>query len=229
MVERRITRDGLDDLTEDVIVNAAGLGALELFDDPAPTSVIRGCLVHVAPPTTLSRPVSYNYTPGPAVYQNAQGEAVDVYFYPRADAWILGGSRRLGTWADGAWSGAPIVGPTVDIGGQAVPEPVLTVNRALIQQRTGADIAAQPMRATFGYRFARDLDGDGVRLGVSEERGRPVAHNYGHGGAGVTLSWSCAITLARRLHEHGLLDDASPIPHTPAADLQRLIHREVLG
>lgn len=229
IVERRLTRDELGNLTEDVIVNAAGLGALDLFDDPAPTSVIRGCLVHVAPPDALAQPISYNYTPGPAVYQNAQGDAVDVYLYPRADAWILGGSRRLGTWSEGTWTGDPLGGPTVDIGGQTVPEPVLSVNRELIYDLTGADIANQPMGATFGYRFARDLDGEGVRLEVAEKQGRPVAHNYGHGGAGVTLSWSCAITVARRLRAHGLLDDASPAPHAPAADLQRLIRREVLG
>jgi hypothetical protein len=116
-----------------------------------------------------------------------------------------------------------------------VPEPVLTINRDLIANLTGADIADQPMRATFGHRFARDLEGAGVRLDVSAEAGRPVAHNYGHGGAGVTLSWSCAVMVARRLLERDLLreSDRQPVefPSERAsffADLQQLAAREVL-
>ena len=31
-----------------------------------------------------------------------------------------------------------------------------------------------------------------VRLEVETISGRMVVHNYGHGGAGVTLSWGCA-------------------------------------
>lgn len=31
-----------------------------------------------------------------------------------------------------------------------------------------------------------------VRLEEEEVDGRRVVHNYGHGGAGVTLSWGCA-------------------------------------
>jgi len=31
-----------------------------------------------------------------------------------------------------------------------------------------------------------------VRLEVEAIEGRAVVHNYGHGGAGVTLSWGCA-------------------------------------
>lgn len=233
--KRRITRGTLGDVPGDVLINCTGLGTLELFDDPAPTTVIRGCLVHVTPPTEIEQPRSYNYTPGPDVYATADGDPADVYFYPRSDVWILGGTRRTGTWRDGAWHGPPLDGPTVDIGGQAVPEPVLTINRELIGNLTGADIADQPMRATFGHRFARDLDGAGVRLDVSEEADRPVAHNYGHGGAGVTLSWSCAVMVARRLLERDLLRDSDRQPvEFPSerasffANLQQLAAREVL-
>jgi hypothetical protein len=60
------------------------------------------------------------------------------------------------------------------------------------------------MRATVGYRFARDLQGDGVRLDTSAVDDRLVVHNYGHGGAGVTLSWSCAVEVARHLQRHDL-------------------------
>jgi hypothetical protein len=52
-----------------------------------------------------------------------------------------------------------------------------------------------------GYRPVRDPDGDGVRLELAQEAGRSVVHNYGHGGAGITLSWGCVLRVARILDD----------------------------
>jgi D-amino-acid oxidase len=44
-----------------------------------------------------------------------------------------------------------------------------------------------------------------VRLELERREGPWVIHNYGHGGAGVTLSWGCAeevVGLARRALAH---------------------------
>jgi D-amino-acid oxidase len=40
-----------------------------------------------------------------------------------------------------------------------------------------------------------------VRLEAEVISGRKVIHNYGHGGAGVTLSWGCADEVARMLSQ----------------------------
>jgi glycine/D-amino acid oxidase-like deaminating enzyme len=186
-----------------VLVNCTGYGSGTLFDDEPNLALVKGVLVHVHvdrrhPAGHRPPPFSYNYTPDRSVYPAPSGGAADVYWYPRVDSWVLGGTRlsgRLDRW--GRWSGEEPAGPTVDIDGVAVPAPVLDLNRELIESATGVDIAPWPRTATVGYRCARTPESGGVRLEPETMGNQLIVHNYGHGGAGVALAWSCAVRVAQ--------------------------------
>lgn len=89
-----------------------------------------------------------------------------TYVVPRTHEVVLGG-----TDVEGEWSRTP---------DPAVAEQVLHRATALVPALDGARV----LRHKVGLRPARPQ----VRL----EREGDVVHCYGHGGAGVTLSWGCA-------------------------------------
>jgi D-amino-acid oxidase len=90
--------------------------------------------------------------------------AVMTYFFPHADHVILGGTALTANLAPDAATAAAIVERCAAIEPRLRDAPV-----------RGHRVGLRPVRAT-------------VRL---ERDGRTI-HNYGHGGAGVTLSWGCA-------------------------------------
>ncbi|MFC5803302.1 FAD-dependent oxidoreductase [Streptomyces formicae] len=93
-------------------------------------------------------------------------------FYPHGDTVVLGG-----TAIDGEGSLTPDDKAAAGILARcAQVEPRLAQARVLEHR-----IGARPTRATVRVEAERD-----------EEGGTVVVHNYGHGGAGVTLSWGCA-------------------------------------
>jgi D-amino-acid oxidase len=98
-----------------------------------------------------------------------------TYVVPRTHEIVVGG-----TDVEGEWSRTP---------DPAVAEQVLHRATALVPALEGARV----LRHKVGLRPARP----GVRL----ERVGQVVHCYGHGGAGVTLSWGCADDVV------GLLDE----------------------
>lgn len=109
-----------------------------------------------------------------------------AYVIPRRDGIILGGT----------------CGPGADTMPDAAQEAgILRRARALEPALAGAEVVARAV----GLRPARDE----VRL-APELRGMlRVVHNYGHGGAGVTLSWGCA-------------DEAASLAEAAAASRLRL-------
>jgi len=102
-------------------------------------------------------------------YFDQQPETL-TYTIPRSDFTVLGGTAQIDDWG-------------MDIR----PE-----DNALILEKVEALWPeldrSKIIGGTVGLRPSRSE----VRLEVEDIGGRKVVHNYGHGGAGVTLSWGCA-------------------------------------
>jgi D-amino-acid oxidase len=103
------------------------------------------------------------------VVDDGGGRAL-TYVVPRVDDVVVGGTAEEGA-DDLAVDDATAAG---------------ILQRAIALVPALAD--ARILRHKVGLRPARPT----VRLDAEDRGGRPVVHCYGHGGAGVTLSWGCA-------------------------------------
>jgi D-amino-acid oxidase len=97
-----------------------------------------------------------------------------VYVVPRSRDIVLGGTDEEGEWDRR---------PDPDVAKQILERAV-----ALVPQLRKA--------AVLGHRVGLRPARPDVRLDVEEVDGTRVVHCYGHGGAGVTLSWGCADEVA---------------------------------
>lgn len=181
----------------DLVVVCAGLGSPALVGDDRPQRLLRGHLIHLDP-LPVEWPdaarTSFHYLPTPAVFTQPDGSPGELYFYPRSDVWILGGTRQpMRRTLEGDLVAEGEAGPTRTIGGAEIPAVVYDLHRELLGSWLGVDIDRANPRVVAGLRYARDPAQAGVRIDVDHSSGRPVVCNYGHGGAGVTLSWGCAI------------------------------------
>ena len=218
---REITSiEELEQSKSDVIVNCLGRWAVELFpEDKKNTRIIRGHMVkvgiHEVPRDERDQYFSYNYQPHMSVYSrkyiNDQGEPVttpaDVYFYPRSDGWLLGGSRQEGypeLGQDWRKTDEQIYGQKFkkDSWAEEVPKPIWTLNQELILDITGVDIADEKYQSFsyIGYRFGRTP----IRIEAGNElrdNSKLLFHNYGHGGGGYTLSWGSAYEVLKAIED----------------------------
>ncbi|MDT0454200.1 FAD-dependent oxidoreductase [Streptomyces sp. DSM 41527] len=104
------------------------------------------------------------------------GSADTTYVLPQPYGVVLGGTAR-----ENAWSREP---------GPAVAEAIVARCARRFPELAGARIREHKV----GLRPARPA----VRLAVERlPDGTPCVHNYGHGGAGVTVSWGCADEVLR--------------------------------
>jgi D-amino-acid oxidase len=96
------------------------------------------------------------------------------YYFPHGDLAVLGGTEEAGNWS---------LEPD-----PATAERILNRCAAVEPRLRGVTVTAHRV----GLRPVRPS----VRLEAeSLDGGRLVLHNYGHGGAGVTLSWGCALDV----------------------------------
>ncbi|MEV5128471.1 FAD-dependent oxidoreductase [Streptomyces decoyicus] len=106
------------------------------------------------------------------------GAAETTYVLPQPYGVVLGGTAR-----ENAWSREP---------DPAVAEAIVARGARRFPELAGARVLAHKV----GLRPARPA----VRLEVERlAGGTPCVHNYGHGGAGVTVAWGCADEVLRRV------------------------------
>jgi D-amino-acid oxidase len=98
-----------------------------------------------------------------------------IYTIPRRDVTVLGGTAQKGDW-------------TMEIR-EEDEEDILKKCESLWPELDRANIVGRAV----GLRPSRTE----VRLEKEHVGDKVVVHNYGHGGAGVTLSWGCADEVAR--------------------------------
>jgi len=93
------------------------------------------------------------------------------YIYPRGDQCVLGGSFEEGKWS---------MGVDDDLTQAILMRAAEFDERLKDPEILDVRVGLRPLRAE--VRLEKDALPDGT----------PLIHNYGHGGAGYTLSWGCA-------------------------------------
>lgn len=186
----KINSEELDDLSDTKIINCTGYGSKELFNDKSMIA-LKGHLIKI--PYSGNKPLSFSYTYDPNDYDNS------VYMYPRKESILFGGSQLEGQVIDGEWTGEEPEN-TITVNGVEIPERIYEVNKDITDQYAHLDLDSAD--ATYGYRPYRK---EGVRI----EEDNNIIHNYGHGGAGVTLSWWSAMKVAQ-IYDNNVSSDILP-------------------
>ncbi|MGC0377408.1 FAD-dependent oxidoreductase [Streptomyces sp. SAI-229] len=100
-----------------------------------------------------------------------------TYIYPHARTVVLGGTSDRGNWD---------------------PSPDEEATRRIVARCATVEpsiAGARILEQRVGLRPARTR----IRLTEEHHQGRLLVHNYGHGGAGLTLSWGCAREVTERI------------------------------
>jgi D-amino-acid oxidase len=181
----------------DAVVNCAGLGARDLAGGEDRMYALRGQIVRLR---RTDLPVIAVAGAPISVFLDGDQEAVDAggltYLVARFDDIVLGGTyerldRAAERGADAAWSSATrrgILSRCADaLAALGAGDAPLTAD---LRRYAASDGLPAEARDDGGLRPFRDP----IRVERDDDLpgGARLVHNYGHGGAGVTLSWGCA-------------------------------------
>lgn len=184
--------DDIQNLPSDLIINCTGIRSAQLFSEAFTASLGHVQFIPGAPIIThkSGEAISYNVSPGAEVYAHANGEEADVYFYPRSNGWTFGGSRivnEFDLFDEDKLSQKEIL----------QPKTIYDLNREVIMQSYGidADVFEGSIKKK-AWRFIRKQE-KGLKVEPETVGNKLIIHNIGHGGAGVTLSWGCALDVLK--------------------------------
>lgn len=166
-----------------LVVNASGLGARELAGDSAVTPM-RGQVLHV--PNALGLTEALDAT---------EPDGRITYIYPFTRHVVLGGTYEPGQERCET--------------DEATLLEILERCRQLLAlhgYERAAELGRERLRAVAGLRPARVLSGrmEAVRIEREDTAHGQVIHAYGHGRAGVTLSWGTAWRVQKLVDKAGV-------------------------
>ncbi|WP_067971003.1 FAD-dependent oxidoreductase [Mycolicibacter icosiumassiliensis] len=161
-----------------VIINCAGLGGGELGDDTT-MDPHRGALLRVINDGSTMPQITAAHAVAHDVGTHDQNM---IFIVPRgADRLLLGGLVEPGQYDTAlTWEGYPPLREMLERCTEFLP----ALHRARLDPADPLRVGLRPFRK------------DGVRL--EAQPGTRILHNYGHGGAGVSLSWGCAEAVAEQ-------------------------------
>ncbi len=200
IINKEVNLEKPDKLNHKIIINCSGINSNTIQDEPDHPLVMLGHLIKIEqkiiPTDSNGRIISFNFSPGKEHYSNASGEALDVYFYPRENDIVFGGSRFKGTVdSDNNWVG----NNNCDV---KFPDQILKINQEILEHTFGFEIDEScKMNYQKGLRYLRNKE-DGLKLEQESNSDQYIIHNYGHGGAGVTLSWGCAFRILNMIQKY---------------------------
>lgn len=206
-IQKHITHEDLKSFSSDIIINCAEIGGPSLAGEELDPIFYRGHILVIkdTPPLTGTdgKTISYNFTPPLDMYKSEQGNKQDLYFYPRSSGWVIGGSRQKGVLTESNdWIGEQVIEPSILVGDQRMPAQIETIHQEILEHTYGIDLAKyQDRTLKVGYRYMGNKE-MGLRLDSEEKFNKLIVHNYGHGGAGVTLSWGCAYQVANLISKN---------------------------
>jgi D-amino-acid oxidase len=165
----------------DVIINCSGLGAKELGDDSV--YPLRGALVRVLNDSAIGQKLDVAHC---VSHDESQPDQDIVFIVPRGDKMIvLGGLAEPDEWSK-----------DISLDNYAPVREMLARCVRFFPPLAAANFdVSEPVRV--GLRPFRKQN---VRLEV-DPVDQTIIHSYGHGGAGVTLSWGCAEEIAALAHK----------------------------
>ncbi len=171
-----------------VVVNCSGVGARDLVPDPA-VMAVRGQVVIAANPGIEEFYINRDEEP-PWI----------VYMFPHGDTVLLGGTNEEGVWDEDPKP--------------SIAERIVAQCAAIDPRLSGAAILGHRVGLR-PYRPEVRLESEPLSASPSSPPQGVLWHNYGHGGAGVSLSWGCAAEIAAAiLGTPGRAPDAAHQPHT---------------
>jgi hypothetical protein len=123
----------------------------------------------------------------------------------------LGGSRQAGQLGQEYWDEQFSTSESYTINDVTFPSQIIDLNDQILEQTFGHSLKHNDdVRPLVGYRYIRSTE-NGLRLESETLGSKKIYHNYGHGGAGVTLSWGCAMQLTSKIQSQEISEIQSRI------------------